>query len=470
MKGSVPVSDFFPRRRGADGGGAPRAGDRRLRHFSCGVNEPVRRGLYLGLLLCVSTASLGAVNEGIRLRLSDQLAEDVRDDLVVSEEPVAREGGAWLPRFSALTLELTAATFYDDNVLRSSSNEESSVIFRTSPKAMLEGRVGRHDFRLGYQGEHAHYVDLSDEDYFDHELIADADLRLSRKLKVALDSGLLYGHDRRGDFTSRLTASNEPDRWRRYHAGINATFGRAWASVLRTKAGLGIGFQQSGIRYTNNNQEARDFDRQSFALKGRYNLGPKLSLVADAGFSTTDYDDPTTPLDSEEISALVGVAWEATAKTTGEVKFGLLEKDFDDSSQSDFSGANFDLKVTWSPRSYSTFTAYGSRDTSETGQGGGSAVVDTAGLRWRHGLSSRLVTETGFEYQRADFENNREDDVYQFDVSANYRLNRFLQLRGGFEYHTRSSSDASAEYDNSIVFIELNLSLERRPGRGESGN
>ncbi len=428
------------------------------------------QAIFLGLLLSVSTAGLAAANEGIRLRLSDQLSEDVRDDALVSEEPVAREPGRFLPRFSALALELSVATQYDDNVLKSSANEESSLIFKTRPKVMAEGRLGRHDLRLGYQGEYAHYADISDEDYFDHELIADADLRVSRKLKVSLDTGLFYGHDRRGDISSRLTASPDPDRWRRHHAGINATFGRAWASVLRTKAGFGIGFQQSGNRYLNNNQGARDYDRQSFALKGRYNLGPKFSLVADAGLSFTDYTDPATPLDSRETSALVGVAWEATAKTTGEVKIGVLERDFDDSSQRDFSGANFDVKLGWSPRSFSTFTAYASRDTSDTGQGGGSAVVDTAGLRWRHGFSSRLVADAGFQFQQADFESNREDDLFQFDVATTYRLNRFVQLRGGFEYLTRDSSDPTADYDNSIVFIELNVSLERRPGGKASGN
>lgn len=430
----------------------------------------ISRATCLGLLLSFATAGLAAAGEGIRLRLSDQLSEDVRDDAPDSDEPAFLERDRIVPRFSALELGLTVATLHDDNVLRSSASEVSSMVVQTAPKVMLEGRLGLHDLRLGYEGEYAHFVDISDEDYFDHELIADADLRMSRKLRVALDTGLLYGHDRRGDFSSRLTASPEPDRWRRHHAGINATFGRAWSSVLRTKAGFGIGFQQSGIRYLNNNQGPRDFDRQSFALKGRYNLGSKLSLVADAGVSLSDYTDPTTPLDSREVSALAGVAWEATAKTTGEVKLGVLEKDFDDSGQSDFSGVNFDFKVEWSPRTFSTFTAYGSRDTSDTGQGGGSAVVDTAGLRWRHGFSSRLVTETGFEFQQADFESNRKDDFFQFDVAAVYRLNRFVHLRSGFEYLTRDSSNPAADYDNSIVFIELNVSLERRPGDGGSGN
>lgn len=470
MKGSVPISDSIRPAYRASGGATPRASRRRSTLFFALAAEPAHRGLCLGLLLCISTASLAAVNEGIRLRLSDQLSEDVRDDVVVSEELAARERGDLLPKFSGLTLGLTAATLHDDNVLRSTTNEVSSVVLKTAPKVNLEGRVGRHDFLLGYEGVYAHHVDISDEDYDDHDFIADADLRFSRRLKVVLDNGISFGHDRRGSFTSRLTGSTEPDRWRHHHAGITATFGRAWASVLPTKAGLGVGFEQSGIRYLNNNQGSRDFDRQSFALKGRYNLGPKLSAVADGEFSFTDYSDPATPLDNREISALFGIAWRATAKTRGEVKFGLIESDFDDPGQSDFSGANFDFDVEWLPRSFSAITAHGSREISDTGQGGGSVVVDTAGLRWRHGFSSRLAAEAGVEFQQADFQSNREDETFAFDISARYSLNRFVQLRGGLEYLTRDSTDPGADYDNTLVFIELNVSLERGPGARELGN
>jgi hypothetical protein len=462
--GPVPVGFNLQHGRDPGGGRPPWFGCRRTARL-CPAAGLSRGLLALGLLLCLPAAGLAAANEGIRLRLSDQLSEDVRDD-----RPSSEQAARFLPRFSALTLEVTVAALHDDNVLRSSANEVSSPILRTAPKAMLELGSGRHDLNLGYQGEYAHHFDISDEDYFDHELIGDAGLRLSRRLKLGLDTGLLYGHDRRGDFSSRLTGAPEPDRWRRYHAGINATFGRAWATAPRTKAGLGIGFQQSGTRYLNNDQGPRDFDRQSFAFKGRYNLGPKLSLVADSGLSITDYTDPTTPLDSREVSGLVGVAWEATAKTSGEVKFGVLEKDFDDPSQSDFSGANFDIKAQWSPRSFSIFTAYASRDTSDTGEGGGSAVVDTAGLRWRHGFSSRFHTEAGFQYQQADFESGREDDFYKVDLTANYRFSRFILLRGGVEYQTRDSSDPAADYDNSIFFVELGLMLERRSGGGRPGN
>lgn len=470
MKGSTAVK--FSNRGGADpdSGRLPGTGVREGVGFGSGAWGFTQRALCLCCLLCLTKASLAAANEGIQLRLSDELSQTVRDYALISDEPAAAETGRFLPRFSSLKLGLSVTTLHDDNVLRSNANEESSLVILTAPKVLLAGRLGRHGIVLGYEGKHGNYLELSEQNYFDHEFIAGADLLFSRKLKVALDTGLFYGHDQPGDFTSRLNAPPDPDRWRRYHAGISATFGRAWASVLQTKAGFGIGFQQSGIRYLNNNQGDRDYDRQSFALKGRYNLGPTLSLVADAGLSLTDYTDPATPLDNREVSLLVGIAWAATAKTTGEVKLGLLEKDFDDPNESDFSGANFNFKVEWSPRTFSTFTAYGSRDAPASGQGGGSVVISTAGLRWRHGFSSRLVSETGFQYQQADFESDQQDELYQLDAAVRYRFNRFLDLRAGVGYASQSSNNPSAEYDDTSVLVEMNLSLERRPGRGDSKN
>ena len=408
--------------------------------------------------------AVDAADEGIRLRLSDQLSEDVRDEAPISEESTTRDSGRLLPAFSSLALGLNVAALHDDNVLRSNVNEVSSPVLRTAGRAMLDLSLGRHDLNLGYRGEYAHHFDISEADYFDHEFIADADLRLSRRLNLGLDTGLLYGHDRPGDFSSRDTTNPDPDRWRRSHAGINATFGRAWASASRTRGGLGIGYQYSETRYLNNDQGSRDFDRQAFALKGRYNLGPKLSLVLDSGVNINDYTDPTTPLDSTEVSGLLGVAWDVTAKTSGEVKVGILEQNFDDPSQSDFSGANFNIKAQWSPKTYSIFTVYASRNISDTAVGGGSALVDIAGLRWRHGFSERFNTETGVQFLQADYESGRKDDFYKFDLSANYRLGRRIELRGGFEYETRDSTDPSADYDDSIVFVEIGVVLERGPG------
>ena len=426
-------------------------------------------GAVFGLVLLASADARGTEhNEGIELRLSDELSPPPERPIEgqLAEEPIRRRGSTLRPRLSGLKLETTIGSYFDDNVRRTARRTESSMVVRARPKATVDGRIGRHGFRLGYEGDFGRFVDVSDENYNDHDFTATGDLSFSRRLRVFLDNGLTFGHDQRGDTTARLIGSATPDRWRRYHIGGNLVFGRASASAFQTKGEIGVSYQQSGTHNLNNNQSRRDYHQQSIGLHGRYNVGPKLSLVADTGLIFTDYDDPTTPLDARETDLLVGIAWKATAKTTGEVKFGTLRKDFYDPGQDDVSGGNWDAEIQWLPKSFSAVTIYASRFTEEAGQGGGSAVTDRAGLRWHHGFTSRLELNAGLEFSESEFGTGREDDEIDLNASLSYQVNRWTNLTGGYYYASRDSDNPLGEFDNNILFFELNTKLDRRPGQG----
>ena len=426
-------------------------------------------GAFFGLTLLSPANALGVQHqEGIELRLSDELGSlsETPTGGQLAEEPVDRRGRTNRPQLLGLKLEMTVSGYYDDNVRRTARRTESSMVARARPKAVVDGRIGRHGFRLGYAGDYGLFADVSDENYDDHAFIATGDLSFSRRLRGFFDSGLTFGHDERGDTTARLIGSRTPDRWRRYHIGGDLVFGRASASVLPTQGEIGVSFEQSGTRNLNNNQSARDYHQQAIGLNGRYNVGPKLALVVDTGLIFTDYNDPATTLDARETDLLVGVAWQATAKTSGEVKFGTLRKDFYDPRQDDISGGNWDVEIQWQPKTFSAVTVYASRFTEEAGQGGGSAVTDTAGIRWRHGFTNRLELNAGLDYSESDFVIGRDDEQIDLNASLSYQVNRWAHLSGGFEYASRDSDNPLADFDNSIVFIELNTKLDRRLGRG----
>jgi hypothetical protein len=430
-------------------------------------------GVFLISALLLPPKTLGAEHEeGIALRLSQVLSppSDAAREAQLTDAPTRGSTRTLRPRLTGLKLEMTVAGYYDDNVRRTKRFTESSMVVNLRPKVALDGRIGRHGFRLGYEGDYAGFIDVSDENYDDHKFIATGDLSLSRRLQISLDNGLTFGHDQRGDTTARLIGSREPDRWRRYHVGGDVIFGRASASAFQTKGEVGFSFEQSGIHNLNNNQSARDYHQDTLGLNGRYNVGPKLSVVADTGMIFTDYDDPATPLDSRETGLLVGIAWRATAKTTGEIRVGKLWKDYNDPRQDDFSGGNWDAEVEWQPKTYSAVTLYTSRDTEEAGQGGGSAVTDTAGIRWRHAFSNRLELNAGAEFAESDFATGRSDDFIDLNASLSYQINRWANLTGGFEYASRDSDNPFADFDNNIVFFELNTKLDRRLGRGAVRN
>lgn len=420
--------------------------------------------LALSAFACFPVSAQEAGTEGIRLRLSDELGAGTSSKSSTSERDGPSVFETYRPKLVGLALQMTLGAKHDDNVLRASTNERASMIVNAKPGAVLAGRVGRHSFELGYQGDYGRYLEEPDENFDDHEFMLDGELRLTRKLKVALDNGLKFGHDARGDIGSRLAPSAEPDRWRRHHAGGTVTFGRASAPVLRTKAEISGAYQAEGLRYINNGQSARDYDVDRFGLSGRYNVGSKLAVVADANLIYTDYLDPATPLDSRETSFLVGVAWEATAKTTGEIKVGRLFRDFFDAGQSDFSGSDWEAKVEWAPKSYSVVTFRASRSAEESGQGGGTAIVDRTALHWRHGFTSKLTFDGRAQLAQSDFGAGREDDQVDLGAALSYQLNRWATLRGGLDHSFRDSTVAAAEYDNSVLFLEFEAKFDRRLG------
>lgn len=436
---------------------------------SIGVHAANRRaaGVWILILSAAAWCPAPAAETnpgGIKLRISDELGAGTQSRSPAPERETPSLFSRYRPKLSGLALQMTLGAKHDDNVLRTATAERASMILGAKPGAVLSGRIGRHGFELGYRGDYARFLDEPDENYEDHEFIADGELRLTRKLRIFLDNGLKFGHDARGDVGSRLAPSAEPDRWRLHHAGGKVIFGRASAPVLKTKAEISGAYEAGGLRHLNNNQSARDYDSDEFGLSGRYNVGSKLAVVADATVIFTDYLDPATPLDSRETSFLVGIAWDATAKTSGEIKVGKLFREFFDPGQPDFAGSDWEARIVWAPKSYSVVTFHASRSSEESGQGGGTAIVDRTGLRWRHGFTSKLTFDGKAQLTQSEFGAGRDDDQFDLGAALSYQWKRWAQFRGGFEHGFRDSTLPGAEYDNSILFLEFEAKFDRRPG------
>src|SRR3954471_8271796 len=97
-----------------------------------------------------------------------------------------------------------------------------------------------------------------------------------------------------------------------------------------------------------------------------------------------DYKLNTSTQSSTETRYQIGAKWEATAKTSGIVKFGMLEKKFNSSGRTDFSGSSWDAAVRWSPLTYSVWDLYSSKVTNESTGTGDFLLTQTYGVNWNH--------------------------------------------------------------------------------------
>ncbi|MFT5448858.1 MAG: hypothetical protein ACI9DC_004043 [Gammaproteobacteria bacterium] len=438
----------------------------------------------LPLLLAhaVSNAQTNRVDTGLQLRMADSLAGDstsgkrrntqipnasgaavaankVTSGIAASPPRSGKGPGKGSP-FRGLSLRLTSGLRFDDNVLSSNRGEQRDVIVVTRPAIYLDARFGRHDLRLGYEADMERYLGVSSQNKLHHNFLASGDLDLSRRLKSRLESGLKFGTDAVGDIGSRDATGGVPDRWRSHRLAGEVTLGRRIA-----RAQIGVGVELSGFRYLNNNQQPRDYDRRDLRVTGRYNLGPKYALISKLFAARLDYTDQASTLDSREYSALFGIEWEATAKTSGAVSIGVRHRDFDAASRPSNGGFAWDARVTWAPKTYSQFTLYSSRQVSEGGFGGGGAVTitDISGLRWRHGLSERTTFEANVERSLSG-SSGPDDEYMSYGAGLRYRLNRWVDVFGDWSYRSRSSPVPGSGYDTGGVFLGVDVSLDHALG------
>ena len=357
-----------------------------------------------------------------------------------------------------ITLRLSTGLGYDDNVFRTDSNTNSDYFWAIRPSVIINTGLGRHQFALGYQGTFFRYFQYSSEDYDDHRVFADAGLDMTRKLDLNLNGEVLWGHDPRGAIGTCIVCANTPDTWTAYRVGADLVIGREISRAQITPA-----IEYSGIRYTNNGQSIRDFDRQAYALRGRWRFTPRFSAIAEGGYAIIDHLDPSNDLDRTETVLLGGIGWEATAKTSGEVLIGTLIQDFEDPAEEDSTNFDWDARIHWAPKPYSKVTLFTRRTSREDASGGvGHFLANTYGGGWRHALSERLVLNSELDYTLASYTTGRRDKYLGFNIGLTHNLTSWLDIEARYRYLTRHSNIPGIDYDDNMLLISLTVGLTHR--------
>jgi hypothetical protein len=381
--------------------------------------------------------------ENIRLDLADRPDHYATAVTVRNLEPIEQP--------EALSLRLATGVGYDANVFRTEQGTSSDFFWNLRPAIFLNKWAGKHSFRLGYEGDYRKYVEFDSEDFFDHRIFANANLDLTRKVDVNVRGQMWWGHDPRGAMGARVVNPGDLDTWREYRVKTELAYGREI-----TRAQIVAWAEFSGIRYLNNDQSDRDFDRQDYRARGRWRFNPRFYGLLEGGIAQVNHLDPTNQLDRNETGILVGFGWLATAKTSGEVLVGVLNRDFDDPSRANASDLDWDMRIHWSPKPYSKVTAFTHRTSREDAAGGvGTFLADTFGVRWRHAFSERLELDTNLEYTRAVYDSPREDDYWRCDLGVTQGLTRWLDFRASYQFLGRRSNIPGLDYNDHMVLLEL---------------
>ena len=357
------------------------------------------------------------------------------------------------------------ATFgHDDNLLRSDDSEVESWMSVLSPELILVNSYGLNEFQIGYRLERGDYYSSQADDYTDHLFNASANLEFDVRNRLEVLAIYMDDHDERGtNFTiGRGDSIETPDQFKQ--SRIEATYSYGAPSATG-RLDLMAGY--SSVDYDINTDLYRTRDRKTNTLAGTffYNIMPATDLTLDVIYNDIDYDfaiDPTAPLDSEEVRTLVGVEWDTTAKTSGYVKIGHRQKEFDDGDRADFSGLDWLIGVTWNPRTYSTldFTTY--TTTNETNGEGDFIDRQTYQLTWDHKWQDRVSTSFEAIYSEDEYtgaNSTRVDDNTTISFFVNYTARRYLTFNAGYTYDQRNSNQNVIDFSRNIVSVGLTVTL-----------
>jgi hypothetical protein len=358
-----------------------------------------------------------------------------------------------------------------DNFYQSFANEQATQA--TVLDAALRGifPVSQHRFEIGYAGQFGRHNETFAEtdDYDDQEADLGAFFAFGRRFGLDLTGSLRDAHEFRGTGLSQGFEGNldtlvpEPDQYQVTESGLRFTAGDA-----QSKGTVSFELGTNDLEYQNNRSRTQEFDRDSaFADIGFGVLvAPNTRIVFNLRGTQFEYPYARTfgpTLDNDEVRALVGVTWEATAKVEGSIRLGYVKKKYESTQRPEFSAPSWDVNVIFHPRTYSRITLSTSRfPTESTALSGDVTDNSRLGVAWHHEWSDRVATEFGIARTEEDFRaqtEGRVQDLTSYSLTITYNQREWLGWQMGVDVNSRESTVDRFSYDGTTIRIGARLSF-----------
>lgn len=371
---------------------------------------------------------------------------------------------------------LTVDELYDDNITMANgktnyTQEINSWVTVVAPELQLTLKTDNTESHLGYKLAVGRYQSSRDDDYIDHFFNADTAWQLNSRNKVAFRGLYDLAHEDRGSDTSGIAtlALQEPDEYKSATLGGAYTFG-----ADATPGRLVVDVQSYDKEYTNHRSgflTTRGRDRTDLKSTGTFywSVSSATKVLAEVEHTNIDYNLSSSTRDSTLMRGFIGAVWDITGKTTGTVKLGFQDREFDSSNRKDYNGSSWDVAMSWSPKTYSTFTLSTARSPNESAGIGDFIDTESVTLGWQHGWSESVTSSVylrGMSEAYVNSFNNRDDDSINAGFSFDYAMRRWINVSIAYDYSTRDSGvDGfnfalnSFDFDRNKFTIGLDLSF-----------
>lgn len=351
-------------------------------------------------------------------------------------------------------LSVGASARYDDNVYRSSSNEESDVIVSISPTlSFVSAQAGsaENTFAISYSPSYSMYFNDSDNNNLGHSL----SLRLNKEMpKTSLGFNLNY---------SKSSGSN------RFASGIidhgSLSAGLSVSHRLTGKTSLNLGLSYNFDDFGN----SALFDNNSYGvnLGLRYQFTGKISLGPYVNYRFTDLSDGGGSLDQENLGYGISGSYQATGKTSFTGSIGSSTNGFSGVG----SGSN-ESALTWAIGVNHRLTGKTSIRASFYRDYKASYSFEDAGylatgisLSATHAVSDRLSMYATLAYENDDYfratnsSYSLESDYYMLTLGGRYRLQNGMSVGASVSYSRNDDSQPLNDFDALMFSINTSYTF-----------
>lgn len=387
----------------------------------------------------------------------------------VDPAPVKLGGFELIPTISVDELHDDNITMANDKTTYTQAIE--SWVTVAAPELQVGFKTDKSEYNLGYKLVAGRYSSSRDDDYVDHFTNADATWNLNRRNKVSVRGNYDRAHEDRGSDTSGIIAFalQEPDEYKAETLGATYTFG-----AETTPGQVVVDLENYDKEYTNHRSgilSTRGRDRTNLKSTGTFYwaVSSATKVLVEAEYTDIDYSLSSSTRDSRLMRGFVGATWDITGKTTGTVKLGFQDRDFDSENREDYDGSSWDVAMSWSPKTYSTFTLSTARTPYESAGLGDFIDTEDITLGWKHGWNEKLISSIYVKSMNENYVNsfnNRDDDSMNAGLSLAYAIKRWANIRIAYDYSDRDSSAEglnldinSYDFDRNKFTIGVDLSL-----------
>ena len=385
----------------------------------------------------------------------------------------------------------------DNNPLRADEGSEDSFYLRVQPDVRYLLRRRNNRLELGYEGDYYQYFQeycqtqagvarpgdclpgsptFDSASYFDQRLSLDGFLEVTSRIRATAELSYEIRHQPLGTGLSAnsgvLGALTTPDEWNITTARAEVSYG-AFQARGEVRAGVTIADRELQTELATDLSAQSDTSVAPY-VSLLYRLGSRTQVFGTVGRSAVR-DSVSFNADGTEAENLerditrltFGAELDASAVTSGRVSVSSITEDFLAGNR-DLQFLGFDVSLVWRPRTFSTVTISGGRQTESGLFDDDIAIATTLDASWVHFWRERFssTVEVGFvnnedvdEFFTPTEDSDAEDNIWSFRFQGNYNVRRFLDIGGFLLIDTRDGTGSSRDFERTQIGITANATI-----------